>query len=263
MVHRSITVAPRDVVNKNIMVAAIDTFVTGLFVPPFNSFPLRTMLNIKGVSYVRLEYWVILMSFLKLSWTFRFILNQILDKFANSLVLRKLAFFEPGVAFAAKVCVIVHPIPFLTTCWIIMFTLASYIIRVIEAPPMDNILPFSQAIYMCLGGFTTVGYGDAVPKSNMGRFLLAVGITLSYILISLTIVTWQTFLSLKYSEKNVIKVHQHSVLKAKLRNGAATLLTKWLKIVTKKSKQSGKKWTVELYWAMLEEVSFPFLVFRA
>ena len=254
MVHRNMTVAPRDIVNKNIMIGAIDTFVTGLFVPPFNSYPLVAMLNIKGVSYVRLEYWVMLLSFLKLSWAFRHGLNLILGKFANSVVLRKLAFFEPGVFFALKVLVIVHPIRFLFTCWCLMFSLVAYIIRVIEAPPNENVLPLSQAIYMCVVGFTTVGYGDVVPKSNIGRFLLAIGISVSYVLTSSTVVTFYKFLTLKYSEKNIVKVYDHSILKAMLRNGAATMLTKWLKIVTKKSKQPGKKWTVELYWAMLEQV---------
>ena len=59
---------------------------------------------------------------------------------------------------------------------------------------------------------------------------------------------------LKYSEKNVVKVYQYSVMKAELMNGASTLLTKWLKIVILKSKVPGRKWNVTLYWSMLEEV---------
>ena len=254
MVLRNSVVAPRDVVNKNFIVAAIDVFVTGIFVPPFNSYPLPNVLNIKGVSYVRVEYWVATFSFLKLNWSFRFLLQSILNKFADSLMLRKLAHFEPGMLFAIKVCLLKYPIKFLTCCWVALFSCLAYTLRIIEAPANENILPLSQTLWLCITAFTTIGYGDIVPKSHFGRFLTAVGIAVAYLLIALTIVTWQKYITMKYSEKNVLKVYQYSLMKAQLRNGASSLLTKWLRITIQKSKTPGRKWTVTLYWAMLEEV---------
>ncbi len=254
MVLRNSVVAPRDVVNKNFIVAAIDVFVTGIFVPPFNSYPLPNVLNIKGVSYVRVEYWVAMFSFLKLNWSFRFLLQTILNKFADSLMLRKLAHFEPGMLFAIKVSLLKYPIKFLTCCWFALFSCLAYTLRIIEAPANENILPLSQTLWLCITSFTTIGYGDIVPKSHFGRFLTAVGIAAAYILIALTIVTWQKYITMKYSEKNVLKVYQYSLMKAQLRNGASSLLTKWLRITIQKSKIPGRKWTVTLYWAMLEEV---------
>lgn len=254
LVHRNNMMAPRNVVNKNIIVAAIDLFVTGLFVPPFNSFPLPSVLNVKGTSYVRIEYWVTMASFLKLSWAYRWALYRVLDKFADSVVLRKLAHFDPGVLFAFKVCVHENPVTFLTSCWFTHLSWSAYVLRIIEAPAHENVLPLSQTLWMCTTAFTTVGYGDLVPKTHTGRFVMAVGLTIAYALISLTLVTWMNCISLKYSEKNVVKVYQYSAMKAELMNGASTLLTKWLKIVILKSKVPGRKWNVTLYWSMLEEV---------
>lgn len=256
LVHRNNVMAPRDVVNKNIMVAAIDLFSTALFVPPFNSFPLPIMFNIKGTAYVRIEYWITMASFLKLSWAFRWALHRCLDKFSDSIVLRKLAHFDPGAMFAFKVCVHENPVRFLAVCWFLHLSWSAYVLRIVEAPANDNVMPLSQTLWMCTTAFTTVGYGDIVPKSHIGRFVIAVGIAIAYALISMTVVTWLNCISLKYSEKNVVKVYQHSLMKAQLLNGAATLLTKWLKIVTLKSKVPGKKWTVTLYWAMLEDVCY-------
>jgi hypothetical protein len=254
MVHRNMVVAPRDVVNKNVFLGAVDVFVTGLFVPPFNSVPLLSMTNMNGISYVRIEYWVTMLSFLKLNWALRYLLHKCLNKFDDSLVLRKLAHFDPGIHFAIKVFVFKNPVSFLACCWLVLFTWMAYALRLLEAPANQNMMPLSQTLWLCIVAFTTVGYGDIVPKSHMGRFLLAVGILVAYVLISLTVVTWGNYISLKYSEKNVVKVYHHSVMKAELRNGAAKLLTNWLKLMIKKSQVPGKKWTVTLYWSMLEEV---------
>jgi hypothetical protein len=256
LVHRNMVVAPRDVVNKNVLLALIDIFVTGLFVPPFNAVSLLRMTNLNGNSYVRIEYLVTMLSFLKLNWAFRYLLHSYLNKFDDSLVLRKLAHFDPGLHFAIKVCVFQNPVSFLAFCWLVLFTLTAYALRLLEAPAHENSLPLSQTLWMCTAAFLTVGYGDIVPKSHIGRFLIAVGIMVAYILISLTVVTWQNYISLKYSEKNVVKVYQHSLMKSELRNGAAKLITKWLKLMIQKSQVPGKKWTVTLYWSMLEEVLF-------
>lgn len=256
MVHRNMVVAPRDIVNKNILIAAIDTFITGLFVPPFNSFDLIGVQNIRGTSYVRIEYWVTIMSFFKLIWAFRFVLQSCLENFADSIVLRKLAHFDPGILFAVKLCVFKFPLFFLGCCWLLLFVMAAYIVRIVEAPSNNNVLPLSQTLWLCLSAFTTVGYGDIVPKSHLGRFVLAVGVCAAYLLISLSVVTWRNYISLKYSEKGIVKVYQYSLMKGQLRNAASRLISRWLKIVLQKKKGADKKWTVHLYWAMLEEVLF-------
>jgi hypothetical protein len=254
MVLRNMVVAPRDIVNKNIMIAAIDVFVTGMFVPPFNSYPLPVMINAKGIAYVRIEYWVTIGSFLKLNWSFRLLMQLCLNNFSDSIMLRKLAHFEPGVLFAIKVSMMKSPVRFLTGCWLVLFTCVAYCVRIIESPANENVLTLSQTLWLCTVAFTTVGYGDIVPKSHFGRFLTAAGIAVAYALISLTVVVWLNYVTMKYSEKNVLKVYQYSVMKAQLQNGSASLITKWLKIVIQKSQVPGKKWTVVLYWDMLEEV---------
>jgi hypothetical protein len=250
-------VAPRDVVNKNVVLAVIDTVVTGMFVPPFNNFPLPNMLNLKGVSYVRIEYWVAMASFLKLNWTFRVLLQECLAKFSDSLVLKKLAHFEPGLLFAIKLHLHKTPVLFLTCCWWVLFSSIAYTLRIMEASSHQNVLQLSQTLWLCVVSFSTIGYGDFIPKSHFGRFLTCAGIICAFILVALSVVTWQNCITMKYSEKNVLKVYQYSVMKARLQNGASAMITKWLKIVVLKSRVPGKKWTVNLYWTMLEEVCLP------
>jgi hypothetical protein len=77
----------------------------------------------------------------------------------------------------------------------------------------------------------------------MGLFLIAV-----------SVVFMASFLELKSGERHIVKIYRHSQMMKILENGAASFLTKWLKLMIQKKNRRGK-WSVELHWTVLEEVS--------
>jgi hypothetical protein len=63
-----------------------------------------------------------------------------------------------------------------------------------------------------------------------------------------------SFLELKSGERHIVKIYSHAQMMKALENGAASFLTKWLRLMIQKKKRRGK-WSVELHWTVLEEVS--------
>jgi hypothetical protein len=259
LVHQNLSVAPRAVVNKHIFYAAIDAAICGLFVLPFNNYELLTLEASLGKKvYYRVEYAVVIVSFLKLSYPLRLIIDNVLDKFNNSLVLRKLAYFNPDTRFALKIVIRNSPMKFAGLSWIAVLGLGAYIMRIAEAPAASNSMDYTQMLWMAVVSSLTVGYGDITPKSYIGRVVMAASIFVSMFFIAVSIVFLNSFLDLKSSERHIVKIYSHAQMMKALENGAALFLTKWLRLMIQKKKRRGK-WSVELHWTVLEVVSTQML----
>jgi hypothetical protein len=254
LVHQNLSVAPRAVVYKHAFYAAVDATICGLFVLPFNEYNLLTIEGSHGSRvFYRVEYAVVIVSFLKLSFPLRLLIDSVLDKFNNSLVLRKLAYFNPNAQFALKIIIRNSPMKFALMSWAFIVGLGAYILRIAEAPAAQNSMDYSQMLWMSVVTSLTLGYGDVVPKSYIGRSVMAATIIASMALIAVSIVFLGSFLELKSSERHIVKIHTHAVMMKELENGAASFLTKWLGLMIQKKKRRGK-WSVELHWTVLEVV---------
>jgi hypothetical protein len=255
LVHQNLSVAPHSVVNKHLLYASFDAALCGLFVLPFNNYDLLVFEgSYNNKIFYRVEYAVALVSFLKLSFPLRLLIDSVLDKFNNSLVLRKLAYFNPNTQFALKIIIRNNPMLFALMSWIVIMGLGAYIMRIAEAPAAQNSMDYTQMLWMSVVSSLTLGYGDIVPKSYLGRSVMAATVVASVLLIAVSIVFLGSFLELKSSERHIVKIFSHSKMMKELQNGAASFLTKWLKLMIQKKKRRGK-WSVELHWLVLEEVS--------
>jgi hypothetical protein len=113
---------------------------------------------------------------------------------------------------------------------------------------------FTQMLWMSVVTSLTLGYGDVVPQTYIGRSVMAVTILISSMLMGVSIVFLRSFLELRSSERHIVKIFSHSQMMKQLQNGAASFLTKWLRLMIQKKKRRGK-WSVELHWLVLEEVN--------
>ena len=109
-------------------------------------------------------------------------------------------------------------------------------------------------LYMSVVTGWTLGYGDVVPKTYIGRTMMAFTIAISLFLIPVSIVFLGSFLDLKSSERHIVKIYTHAQMVKTLENTAASFLTKWLRLMIQKKQRRGK-WSVELHWMVLEVVS--------
>lgn len=255
LVHQNMSVAPRSVVNKHAVHAFIEAIMCGLFVLPFNQYELLVFegSHEKRVFY-RVEYAIALLSFLKLLYPLRVLIDNVLDKFNNSLVLRKLAYFNPNTTFAVKIIIRNNPILFAATSWCLLLCASAYVLRIAEAPANANSMEYTQMLYMSVVTAWTLGYGDVVPKTYIGRTMMAFTIGISCFLIPVSIVFLGSFLDLKSSERHIVKIYTHAQMMKTLENTAASFLTKWLRLMIQKKQRRGK-WSVELHWMVLELVS--------
>ena len=253
LVHQNLSVAPRAVVNKNILIAIMDAAICGVFAFPFNDYELLSFDGLNGTVYYRVEYVIVLASFCKLSYPIRVVIDNTLDKFNNSLVLRKLAFFNPDTQFALKILVRSSPMKFAGLAWLCVLFIGSYVLRVAEAPPNANSVAYAQRVWMVTVSSLTIGYGDVVPKSHIGRTVIVVTVVMSTFLLAISIVSIRSFFDLKSSERSIVKIHGHSEMVKALENGAASFLAKWLKLMIQKKQRRG--WSIELHWTVLEAVS--------
>jgi hypothetical protein len=255
LVHQNLSVAPKSVVQKNALYAIFDAIICGLFVLPFNQYELLTLDGSNGRRvFYRVEYAVSVASFLKLLYPLRVVIDNVLDKFNNSLVLRKLAYFNPDTQFALKIIIRNNPIMFAVTTWIATLALGAYILRISEAPAARNAMDYYSMLYMTIVTSFTLGYGDIVPKTYIGRTILSACMVMGLFLIAVSVVFMASFLELKSGERHIVKIYRHSQMMKILENGAASFLTKWLKLMIQKKNRRGK-WSVELHWTVLEEVS--------
>jgi hypothetical protein len=249
------SVAPRSVVNKHALYAIIEAVMCGLFVLPFNQYDLLAFEGSQNkMVFYRVEYAIALLSFLKLLYPLRVLIDNVLDKFNNSLVLRKLAYFNPNTAFAVKIIIRNNPILFAATSWCAVLCLSAYVLRIAEAPANANSMEYTQMLYMSVVTAWTLGYGDVVPKTYIGRTMMAFTIAISLFLIPVSIVFLGSFLDLKSSERHIVKIYTHAQMVKTLENTAASFLTKWLRLMIQKKQRRGK-WSVELHWMVLEVVS--------
>lgn len=249
------SVAPRSVVNKHVLFAVIEAAICGLFVLPFNQYDLLAFEGSQNkMVFYRVEYAIALLSFLKLLYPLRVLIDNVLDKFNNSLVLRKLAYFNPNTAFAVKIIIRNNPILFAATSWCAVLCLGAYVLRIAEAPANANSMEYTQMLYMSVVTAWTLGYGDVVPKTYIGRTMMAFTIAISLFLIPVSIVFLGSFLDLKSSERHIVKIYTHAQMVKTLENTAASFLTKWLRLMIQKKQRRGK-WSVELHWMVLEVVS--------
>ncbi len=255
LVHQNLSVAPRSVVNKHILYAILEATICGIFLLPFNSYELLSLEGSHGkMSYYRVEYVTALASFLKIFYPLQLLIDNVLDKFNNSLVLRKLAYFNPNTQFALKIIIRNNPLFFAFVSWCSVLGLGAYILRIAEAPAAENAMDYSQMLYLAVVASFTLGYGDVVPKTYVGRTVLAACIAAGLFLIAISIVFMGSFLELKSGERHIVKIYSHAQMMKALENGAASFLTKWLRLMIQKKKRRGK-WSVELHWTVLEEVS--------
>ncbi len=255
LVHQNLSVAPRAVVNKHILHAIFEATICGLFVLPFNSYELLSLEGSQGkMTFYRVEYVVALVSCLKVFFPLQLLIDNVLDKFNNSLVLRKLAYFNPNTQFALKIIIRNDPLLFAFVSWCGVLGLGAYILRIAEAPAAANAMDYSQMLYLVVVASFTLGYGDVVPKTYVGRTVLAACIAAGLFLIAISIVFMGSFLELKSGERHIVKIYSHSQMMKALENRAASFLTKWLRLMIQKKKRRGK-WSVELHWTVLEEVS--------
>jgi len=99
------------------------------------------------------------------------------------------AVLAEGIAFNLRLIILRRPFTFLLTVFMLLWVWAAYMIRILELPVAPEIfIEFSNCMWVIIVTITTVGYGDIVPASHMGRlagFLaLFVGLLITALIIT-------------------------------------------------------------------------------
>ena len=124
--------------------------------------------------------WLLVIMFLRLFFMYRSFINYSIYTDAYSKKLCKAYGFTSGVRFSYKCQLENHPGTFVLTLFTSTVLILSYIIRIFEIPYYrhnhDNITPsmfddYFNAIWLMVMTITTVGYGDYMVNTNMGKWV--------------------------------------------------------------------------------------------
>jgi hypothetical protein len=115
--------------------------------------------------------------------------------------------------FSIKCILIEHPISIISIFSVYSTTILCYMLRIIEyekptrfiypSIPSNDIATFESSMWYIYVTFLTIGYGDFLPKTNLGRAIGIFTALLGTFLVSLLAVTIQEYTNLNAREINV------------------------------------------------------------
>lgn len=157
--------------------------------------------NNRDIIY-EVNYILVLFSFVRFYGLINFIIST--TKYYNYRAFRIAKMMGMLMTFNFAIKCILSKNPFRTVIFIIvMFVfLFSYMLRIIEGPDSE-FNTYGNCLWFALITMTTVGYGDYVPKSNLGRILTFLAAVLGSIQVSILIYSSQTTLLLDEKENQV------------------------------------------------------------
>ncbi len=181
------------------------------------------------VAFYRGEMIVTLFIFLRLYHAVRVIRDWTLIRFKNAMFLSKLVHVEQDTAYALKVVLHENPVGFVILGLGSTLILFGYLLRVYDttARPVSEGFGLSQAYWISLLSLTTVGYGDDVPKSHLGRIIVVGMVYVGSILIPLQIAIVERLLQFSLQEERMIRVYRVEQKRHSFQKAAVSLVVAW------------------------------------
>ena len=119
---------------------------------------------------------------------------------------------------------------FSTLLFLIFVTILviSYIILLCERPypKADDLTEFASCLWLTLITMTTVGYGDVVPLTKIGRFVSAINACIGVVFLSLVIQGVVARVKMSSREQRVVNYMQESDVRHAARSAAARVIAK-------------------------------------
>jgi hypothetical protein len=188
------------------------------------------------LAFYRGEMIVTLFIFLRLYHAVRVIRDWTLIRFKNAMFLSKLVHVEQNTAYALKVLLHENPVMFVISGLLSTLTLFGYLLRVYDttARPLPERFGLSQAYWISLLSLTTVGYGDDVPKSHLGRIMVVILVYIGSILIPLQIAIVERLLQFNIQEDRMIRVYRLEQRRHSFQKAAVALVVSWYRSLKEK-----------------------------
>lgn len=191
-------------------------------------------------AFYRGEMIVTLVIFLRLYHVVRVIRDWTLIRFKNAMFLSKLVHVEQNNTYALKVLLHENPVAFVLIGLFSTLVLFGYLLRAYDttARPLDEAFGLSQAYWISMLSLTTVGYGDDVPKSHLGRIMVVLLVYIGSILIPLQIAIVERLLQFNMQEDRMIRVYRLEQRRHAFQKAAVKLVVSWYRSL--KSKKTDK-----------------------
>jgi voltage-gated potassium channel Kch len=193
-------------------------------------------------AFYRGEMIVTLFIFLRLYHVVRVLRDWTLIRFKNAMFLSKLVHVEQDTAYALKVLLHENPVAFVIGGLLSTLILFGYLLRTYDttARPLKEGFGLSQAYWISLLSLTTVGYGDDVPKSHLGRIMVVLLVYIGSILIPLQIAIVERLLQFNMQEERMIRVYRLEQKRHSFQKAAVSLVVAWYRsLKTKKTENIG------------------------
>jgi hypothetical protein len=187
-------------------------------------------------AFYRGEMIVTLFIFLRLYHAVRVIRDWTLIRFKNAMFLSKLVHVEQDTAYALKVLLHENPVTFVVSGLLSTLVLFGYLLRTYDttARPLPERFGLSQAYWISLLSLTTVGYGDDVPKSHLGRIMVVILVYIGSILIPLQIAIVERLLQFNMQEDRMIRVYRLEQKRHSFQKAAVALVVSWYRSIKEK-----------------------------
>jgi hypothetical protein len=187
-------------------------------------------------AFYRGEMIVTLFIFLRLYHVVRVIRDWTLIRFKNAMFLSKLVHVEQDTAYALKVLLHENPVTFVVSGLLSTLVLFGYLLRTYDttARPLPERFGLSQAYWISLLSLTTVGYGDDVPKSHLGRIMVVLLVYIGSILIPLQIAIVERLLQFNMQEDRMIRVYRREQRRHAFEKAAVALVVSWYRSIKEK-----------------------------
>jgi hypothetical protein len=188
------------------------------------------------LAFYRGEMIVTLVIFMRLYHVVRVIRDWTLIRFKNAVFLSKLVHVEQGYFYAVKVLLHENPVAFVLIGLASTLVLFGYLLRVYDttARPLAEGFGLSQAYWISLLSLTTVGYGDDVPKSHLGRIMVVMLVYIGSILIPLQIAIVERLLQFNIQEDRMIRVYRVEQRRHAFQKAAVQLVVSWYRSIKAK-----------------------------
>jgi hypothetical protein len=189
-------------------------------------------------AFYRGEMIVTLVIFMRLYHVVRVIRDWTLIRFKNAMFLSKLVHVEQDNAYALKVLLHENPVMFVLCGLGSTLVIFGYLLRIYDttARPLSEGFGLSQAYWISLLSLTTVGYGDDVPKSHLGRIMVVLLVYIGSILIPLQIAIVERLLQFNIQEDRMIRVYRLEQKRHAFHKAAVQLVVSWYRSI-----KSGKR----------------------
>ena len=180
-------------------------------------------------AFYRGEMIVTMFIFIRLYHVVRVLRDWTLIRFKNAMFLSKLVHVEQDTAYALKVLLHENPVAFVIGGLLSTLILFGYLLRTYDttARPLTEKFGLSQAYWISLLSLTTVGYGDDVPKSHLGRIMVVLLVYVGSILIPLQIAIVERLLQFNMQEERMIRVYRMEQRRHAFQKAAVTLVVTW------------------------------------